>query len=442
MTVVLIIGVLIGLNALYVAAEFAAVSVSTGRIQHQADAGNSLARRLLPYLRDAFALDRYIAACQIGITLTSLILGAYGQATLSRALTPVFASFGNLQAASAEVAAVIAVLVGLTTLQMVLGELVPKSVALQAPTRTALLTVVPMQWSLWLFSWFIRILNGSGALLLRLSGFEQSGHRHIHSAEELDLLIAESRDGGLLDAMEQRRLRRALQLGTTRAADIMVPRVQVQALDIEAPTSEALSIITASPFTRLPVYRGDIDDVIGTIHTKEVARQVGNGSAWSLADMVRPALIVPQTITADALLTRMRDERARIAIVLDEYGGTAGLISVEDVLEQVIGEFADEFKPDEPHPEPLPDGRIRLPGAQHVNELERWLDADWTNGSTHTVGGRVVQEFGRVPTEGERIVIDDVEVEVERVRSNAVRSILARAVPAGSRRLVQGKAEQ
>jgi CBS domain containing-hemolysin-like protein len=415
-----------------VAAEFAAVRVRTSRIQQQAEKGGALARRLLPFLRDAHALDRYIAACQIGITVSSLVLGAYGQATIAEALTPLFAWLGGMQAATAQATAAVVVLVALTILQMVLGELVPKSLALQYPTRVALWTVVPMQWSLRLFSWFIRVLNGSGTLVLRLFGFEHTSHRHIHSPEELELLIAESREGGVLKPEEQRRLRRALRLGLVTVAELMVPRTRIQALDLDTPGNQALATITASPFTRLPVHRGGFDDIVGFVHAKDAARlAAAHPDALSLRALVRPILAVPRQMTAERLLTRMREERQQFAIVLDEFGGTAGLVSIEDVLQEVIGDVVDELKPAASRPERLPDGRVRLPGDLRITEVEPWIGTPWGEGTAHTVGGRVVHAFGRVPRAGERIAVEGVTVEVERVRRHAVVSVLA--APVGPR---------
>ncbi|HTE18389.1 MAG TPA: CNNM domain-containing protein, partial [Armatimonadota bacterium] len=195
---------LIALTALYVAAEFAAVSVRRSRVRQRAEQGDAAAIRLLPYLDDPQALDGYIAACQIGITLTSLIIGAYGQASMGAPLAEVIQSIRPMQDSTARSTAAGIILVTLTVLAMVLSELVPKSLALQFPTQVALRTSLPMKWSLAVFSIFIKFLNGSGNLALRAMGVTPVGHRHIHSPEEIDLLIAESRDGGLLEPDEHR----------------------------------------------------------------------------------------------------------------------------------------------------------------------------------------------------------------------------------------------
>src|SRR3954452_14238264 len=265
-----VIGLLILLTGLYVAAEFAAVSARRSRLRRLAEDGDVLALRLLPVLEDPRALDRYIAASQVGITLSSLLLGAYGQATLAPRLMPLLARFENLQPSTVESASVAIVLVFLTTLEVILGELVPKSLALQNPTRTALFTVLPMQWSIRAFSWSITLLNGSGGLLLRALRLPATGHRHVHSPEEIALLIAESRDGGLLEPQEQVRLHRSLRLGLRVARQLMVPRSRLVALEATTPMPDVLRVAASSPYSRLPVYRKTLDDIIGILRTKDV----------------------------------------------------------------------------------------------------------------------------------------------------------------------------
>lgn len=420
----LVIFVLIVLTALYVAAEFAAVSVRKSRVRQRAEGGDAAALRLLPFVEHPVQLDRYIAACQIGITLTSLILGAYGQATLGRALAPLFAEMG-LSPAAAQSTATVAVLVGLTAVAMVLGELAPKSLALRTPTEVALATSLPMKWSLWLYAPFLRFLNGSAVGLLKLFGMEDGGHRHIHSPEEIDLLIAESRDGGLLEPDEHRRLRRALQLGVRPARHLMVPRQEIAALDVDTPIGRAMEIVAESPYTRLPVYRGDIEHVIGVLHTRDLlVRQLTGRPIESLEGLLRPILSVPGSITAEALLARMREARTHQALVLDEFGGVSGLVTLDDVLTEVMGEVGDELKGSDPTPERLADGRVRLPGFLRLDEAEHWIGI-YLDGESDTVGGRVTEELGHVPGVGETVRICGVEFEVEGVLHNAVTSVIA-----------------
>jgi putative hemolysin len=424
----LVILLLTALTALYVAAEFAAVSVRTSRIQQAADDGSALARRVLPYLRDGHALDRYIAASQVGITLAALVSGAYAQAQIAPVLTPLFARLGGLQTAAAESTSALVVLVGLTAFQMVLGELVPKSLALHAPTRVALWTVLPMQWSLALLGWFIEMLNGSGRAILRLLRVPESGHRHVHSADEIAYLVTESGKGGLLKPNEQLRLRQALRLGDRPARELMVPRTAIVALDADTPMPMVVRVATESPYTRFPVYEDTIDEIIGIVHVRDVATaSAADGDGVTLRNLLRPVLVAPASMHADRLLVRLKEERRTMAVLVDEYGGTAGLITIDNILDDLIGDIADEFRPNTPAPERLPDGRVRLPGALPVDDARAWTRVAWEHRAA-TVGGLVTAWLDRVPQPGERLTIEGVRVEVERVEHRAVRSVIVTPV--------------
>ncbi|MHB0914941.1 MAG: hemolysin family protein [Thermoleophilia bacterium] len=426
----LVIIVLIAVNALYVAAEFAAVSVRRSRIRQLAEEGNASARRLLPSLEDAGKLDRYVATCQIGITFSSLVLGAYGQATLAVELAPLFERWGGMQTIAAQSASAGAVLLGLTVLQVIFGELVPKSLALQHPTRTALYTFAPMRWSQIALSWFIAILNGSGVAILKLLRMPYGGHRHVHSPEEIDMLIVQSREGGLLEPDEQQRLHEAIQLSERPARQLMVPRRYLTTIDIETPVSEILQEVANGPYTRLPVYRESVDNVVGMLHTKDlVLHYLAYGSVTSIKELMRPVLFVLENVTAYHLLTLLREGRSHQAIVIDEYGGIEGLVTLEDVLTELFGEVSDEFKGEQSQPERMPDGRLRLPGLMHLDDIEAWIGVRW-EGEAKTIGGHVTEILGHVPVEGERITIDGVMVEVEHVAHHAVASLLATPIAA------------
>ncbi len=421
----LLIAVLIGFNGLFVAAEFAAVSVRRSRIRQMAEEGNALARALLPTLKEAPRLDRYIAACQVGITVSSLVLGAYGQATLGQALTPVFESWGDMQVVAAQSTSAAVILIGLTTLQMILGELVPKSLALQYPTRLALLTVVPMRWSEKLLAWFIVILNGSGWIVLKLLGVEPKAHRHLHSAEEIKYLVAESREGGHLRPEEQRRLNQALGLTRRTARELMVPRTRVVAVPRAGGVARAVEVAATMPYTRLPVYDGSIDQVIGLVHVKDLAATaLADGPPDDTLDgYIRPILAVHEAVSADRVLTLMREERGVMAVVVDDFGGTSGIITTEDILSELLGDVADEFKHAGGAPERLPDGHVRIPGDMLLDETERWVGTRW-EGDSDTVGGLVMERLGRVPQPGDRLEIDGVAAEVEKVERRAVVTVL------------------
>ena len=427
-TALVVVVVLTVLTALYVAAEFSAISVRRSRVRQMAEDGHFLALRLAPFVADARKLDTYIAASQIGITLTSLILGAYGQAAITPTITQWIMPWADGDAAWALSVASIATLVALTTFNVIVGELVPKTLALQHPTPVALATVMPMLWSLTLYRPFIGVLNGSGNLILRLFGVQQSGHRHVHSPEELELLIAESRDGGLLEPDEHRRLQRALRLNLRQAKQLMVPRPKISAIDINTPLNKVIDVVSQSPFSRVPVYRDSIDNIVGMLHIKDLVRWlVGDGGTGTttLAGLIRPMASVHESVTVDRVLRQLRERRSHQALVVDEFGGTAGLLTLEDVLSELLGDVGDEFRPGEPVPEELPDGRMRLPGSLSVEDAEVLLRTSFETDAT-TVGGLVTAALGHLPVAGERVNVGAFELTVEQVARRAVETVLAR----------------
>ena len=428
LSAILIVAALILINAVYVGAEFAAVSARRSRIQQLADEGNPLAAWLLPLIESPAALDRYIAACQIGITLSSLVLGAYAQRTIAVWVAPFFVEWGGLQGVAAQSTSSASVLLVLTVAQVIFAELVPKSLALQYPTQSALYTLIPMVPSLWVYRPFIMWLNGSGILLLRLLGSPSQTHRHIHSPDEIELLIAESRDGGLLEPDEHRRLQRALRLNLRQAKQLMVPRRKISAIDINTPLEQVVGIVSQSPFSRLPVYRGSIDNIVGMLHTKDLVRwRVSGARDEGLASLVRPIASVHESVTADRVLRELRERRSHLALVVDEFGGTAGLLTLEDVLSELLGDVGDEFKAGDPVPETLPDGHFRLPGSMAVDDAEILLNTEWDSDAT-TIGGLVTAALGRLPVPGDRATAGEYEFEVERVADRAPESLLARPV--------------
>ncbi len=343
LTALVVVVVLTVLTALYVAAEFSAISVRRSRVRQMAEDGHFLALRLVPFVADARKLDTYIAASQIGITLTSLILGAYGQAAITPTIALWLAPWASGDAAWALSVASVATLVALTTFNVIVGELVPKTLALQYPTPVALATVMPMLWSLAIYRPFIGVLNGSGNLVLRMFGVQQSGHRHVHSPEELELLIAESRDGGLLEPDEHRRLQRALRLRLRSARDLMVPWHEVEVVDVDDPLWAVIDRLSQSAFTRVPVFRGERTQVVGILNTKRLAlRRLQGAVPGSLADLVQPPVTTSPATTGDRLLALFQQRRTHHAIVSDDAGSALGLVTLEDVLRAFLGEMPDD----------------------------------------------------------------------------------------------------
>lgn len=353
---------MIAINALYVAAEFASVSARRARIQQLATTGNRLARVLEPIMSDPRRLDTYVATCQLGITASSLVLGFYGQAAIARQLAPAFQRWGNLQEAAAQPVATTIVLVLLTTLQVVLGELLPKSVAIRLPERIALLTVLPLRWSTIMFRPVIALFNGAGNLVLKLLRVPVAGHHaHVHSPEEIELLVAESAKGGMLEADERQLLRNALRVGELSAAEVMVPRTSLVAASLDIPLPELLQLVSSSGYSRIPLFRDTIDHIEGIVHIKDLFRLHVERNP-DVASALRTVPFVPETKLAVDVWNLLQQENKYVAIVFDEFGGTAGMLTMEDLLEEIFGELQDESD-DETEPVVAgPDGRMRVDG--------------------------------------------------------------------------------
>jgi CBS domain containing-hemolysin-like protein len=424
---VLVVAALILVNAVYVAAEFAAVSARRSRIRQLAEEGNPLASWLLPVLEKPAMLERYIAACQIGITVSGLVLGAYAEASIADALAPLLVQAG-LQTGTAHSTSLAVVLLLLTVASVIFAELVPKALALQYPTQSALYAVLPMAPSMWAYRPLITWLNGTGLVLRRLLGAPPKAHRHIHSPEEIELLIAESRDGGLLEPDEHRRLRRALRLNLRQTKQLMVPRPDISAIDITTPLDDVIRLVAQSPYSRLPVYRDSIDNIVGMLHTKDLVRWlVGGGTSETLSSVIRPIASVHESVTVDRVLRHLRERRTHQALVVDEFGGTSGLITLEDVLSELLGDVGDEFKAGEPVAEALPDGRFRLPGSMPVEDAATFLGTMWETTAT-TVNGFITEALGHLPTPRERVVVGDFEFQVEDVHRRTVVTVLAQRI--------------
>ncbi len=429
LTIFLVVTILLLVNALYVAAEFATVGVRHSQVQKLANEGHWLARQLLPIVTDTAQLDRYIAACQIGITLSSLVLGAYGQATLAQDLAPLFQELGALQPLAAQSTAALVVLIGLTVTQMVFGELVPKSLALQYPLHIALYTHLPMRWSLALLKGFIYILNGSGNLVLRALRLQHSRHRHVHSPDEIDMLIAESREVGLLRPDEQQRLHQALFLSRRSARQFMVPRRMVKGVAADTPPRDLMKIVIESPFSSLLVYEGDGETPIGILHAKDVCTHyVATGKLPTAREIMRELVVVLSDLPGDRLLAIMRERHVQKVIVIDEFGTMRGLVTLDDVLSALVGDIGDEFKEGRVAAEPLPDGRYRLAGTTRLDDAAAITGLHWP-GDASTVAGFVITALERIPEAGERFTIAGIDIEIEQMAGPAIESVLVVPAP-------------
>lgn len=407
---------MIFINGLFVAAEFATVAARKTRISHMAGQGNRLAKRMLTIVEDGPTLDRYIAACQLGITASSLVLGAYGQNVAASYLAPLLANW-NVATPVAESIAATTMLLLFTILQVVLGELFPKSVAIQYPERVALGTVIPMRWSQVPLSLFIWFFNGSGNLLLRLLGHKLEGsHGSVHSPKEIEILVKESHMGGLLDGAERQMLRNALRMRDLIAKQVMVPRIRLVAASTAETVDQIIAKISAAGVSRIPLYEANIDSIVGFVHIKDLFRLQMKGIQQPQV-VVREVVYVPETLPIADVWETLSQKHQYIAIVFDEYGGTAGLITIEDMIEEIFGELQDEFDEEITLAFYDKDGRFHLRGDLLVTDINEYLDLKLPEDGADTLGGLVFNTLERAPEPGDEVTIDDLPIRVEVVES-------------------------
>lgn len=420
MEAAVIIAVLVVLNGLFVAAEFAIIGASKTSVEASAGRGVAGAARLLRVLRSPQLVDRFIATAQLGITLSSLGLGMYGEHVLAvwieGQLTGVQESWRWLP--SHAIASVLAI-TALTYLHIVFGEMVPKSLALQHAERTARFVMTPMRVIQTALYPFIIGLNGLGNFALKLVGVERRETNDTHlSPEELQLIVEESEEVGAIRADAGGLLRELFEFGGLDAAEAMVPRVRVSGIPAGASAETVRRIVRETRHTRYPVYEGDLDHIVGMLHVKDLLRRVVSGEAISARD-ARPMPSVPETMALDDVLATMQRQRTHMAVVLDEHGGTAGVITLEDLFEEVVGEI-DEGKPSKPPLEKLDGGILLARGTVRLDEVGQAWDLDLEHDDVDSVSGLVLAQLGRTPVAGDVVEWERLRVEVVETRGKGV----------------------
>lgn len=411
---ILIISIMVAFNALYVAAEFATVGSRRSRVQEAAGTSES-ARKLLKILRDSKALDNYVAACQIGITLSSIAAGAYGQAQLTPLLEPYLGAAGRT-------AAIAIVLVAITGVQVILGELLPKTAALRYPERLAMATIVPMQISQWLFKPLVTVFNGSAFALMRLGklNIDQS-HAHVHSPEELAGLYRASAEGGLIDSAERDMLAGVLNVEARIVREIMTPRLRLETVSGAIPVGEALAMTAASSHSRFPVTGEDPDDIVGLVHLRDLFNEARANPAAPASSVVRPVLAVAEVMTVPGLWQHLRDQEQHAAIVVNEYGSVTGMITLEDAIEEIFGELQDEFDVED-EPITLAGRRVSVRGDVLLDVLHDRYGLSFPDEEVDTVGGWLWHHLGRRPVSGDEVEVGEsgVSIRVESVEGRVV----------------------
>jgi CBS domain containing-hemolysin-like protein len=422
--IVLVCLALVALNGIFVAAEFALIATPKGAIERRADGGR-FAQRLINLLSSAKEQDTYIATCQLGITLASLALGIYGEARLATALRPYL---GELPFIGVAALASILALSAATLAHIVLGEIGPKSVALQYPEGVTRLAYWPMRVLLVVFYPLVRGLNGFANVVLRLVGVQrhENSREQSYTPEELQLIVEESAEGGAIRSESGELLRELFEFGALTAGESMTPRVRVVGIPVGATPDDIRRIISSSRESRYAVYDGDLDHVVGMVHAKDLLRRLLANEPVRPAD-ARPMPVVPETAPLDDVLTTMQRAKAHLAIVIDEHGGTAGLISLEDLFEEVVGDIA-EGGTEQAGPVTLVDGSVRAAGTLRLDELGQHFDLTLEHDDVDSVSGLVLALLGRTPVVGDVVEYGRLRLEVTEVSGLGVREVRARIV--------------
>jgi CBS domain containing-hemolysin-like protein len=407
------VGVLILLNAFFVAAEYGLVTARRTRIIELHHQGNRRARDVLRITSDP---PHFIAAMQLGVTLTSLGIGALGEHALAKAFDPWLAS---------ALAVALAYLI-LTFLHVVIGELVPKGVALGHSEGTALAVSAPVRAFFTLFKPFIWVLEWATELVLHWLGLQPPGAEdEVLSEAELRMVVSQSTRGGEIEQQEQEMLYKVFDFADKEAADVMVPRPEVVALSIDLPPEQALEAVMDAPYTRYPVYRGTLDDVVGILHVRDLFHALRDrGMAdVKIEDIVRPAHIVPETKDLAALLTEFRRTNQHMAIVVDEYGETEGIVTLEDLLEEIVGEIEDEFDLPDESVEQVDDDTVKIDGTFPIDDFNERFHTALPAEDYHTVAGFVFGLLGRAPEVGDDVSHDGLRFDVLEVDGTRIEKI-------------------
>jgi putative hemolysin len=404
---------LVVLNAFFVAAEYGLVTARRTRIMELQNQGLKGARRVLQITADP---PRFISAMQLGVTLTSLGIGALGEAALSHAFDKYLST----------ILAVLLAYLLLTYVHVVLGELVPKGIALGHSARTALVVATPVRVFFVVFRPLIWVLQRSTEVVLKVFGLEVPGAENdVLSETELRMLVSSSTEHGEIEEQEQEMLYKVFDFADKEVSDVMVPRPEVVALSIDLPPDEALDAVMTSPYTRYPVYRGSLDTIVGVLHIRDLvsaARDRGF-SEIDIESLLRPPFVVPETKDLAALLTEFRRRNQHMAIVVNEYGGMEGIATLEDLLEEIVGEIEDEFDLPDESVEQVDEDTVRIDGTFPIDDFNEQFHVSLPQEDFHTIAGFVFGQLGRAPTVGDVVVHDGLSfevVEVEGTRINRV----------------------
>lgn len=411
---------LLAVNAFFVAGEFALVTVERSRVGRMASEGDRRARRVVTGLE---RLSFHLSGAQLGITVSSLVLGLVAEATLGPLIEPILDAVGLSRDLVPGFTVALALVVG-TAAQLVFGELIPKNLAITFPLRTSFSFGLPMLTVNGVLSPIIHVLNATANSTIRLLGMEPREElAGVRSMEELELIIRASGEGGELSDDELALLTRSISFAENLTSDVMVPRVNVIGISEESSVADLRARSVESGHSRFPIYRESLDNIVGVAHVKDTLRVPSDARETSpVTDYMRPALVIPETQPVDTVLVELRTRGSGMAIVADEYGGTAGIVTSEDLLEEIFGDIEDEYDPVDTSPGTTTDDH--LSGLLHRHEVEELIGWAWPEGRYETLGGLVTAVLGRTAEVGDTVTLDGWAFQVTAVDATRVDRVL------------------
>jgi len=411
--------ILIGINGFFVAIEFAVVTSRRSRIDQIAYPHSRSAAVVHSWIDDDHSKDRLIAASQLGITIASLALGVVGENAFQSLFYKLFSGFEGLSPTLENVIRVLPFALSLiivSGLHVIFGEQIPKVAALRKPETHARTIALPMEWFRTVTGPFNRLLDAVANGVLRILGLEHTGgHSMLYSVEELKQIVTESEESGLIKVAERDILNAVFDFRNLVTRQVMVPRTEVVMVEADAPISELIQVADTLPYSKFPVYERDTDHILGVIYVKDLIKVLANHREdATLRGLIREAIFVPETLPVDQLLAHFRVQRQHIAIALDEYGGTAGIVTLEDVLEELVGEVQDEFEKDEmPEILHLTDGSHLVSGLTLITAINDEFDLNITDENYDTIAGYVMGRLERIPVIGDMVVIGKWSIRVD-----------------------------
>ncbi len=414
---------LVLLNGFFVAAEFAIVKVRASQVELKAKTGNQTAKIAKNILAN---LDAYLSATQLGITLASLGLGWIGESVVSEIIIASMGLFGfeiTLELAH-QIALPIAFLL-ITILHIVFGELAPKSIAIQRPVTTTFAVAIPLNVFYYIFRPFIWVLNGFANVILKKIGISPIHGHEVHTSEELQLLLDQGKESGALDSSEHELIKNVFDFNDRTVKKIMIPRTSIVAIDIDSDYKEFVNFVINEGYTRLPVYRNTIDDIIGYIHVKDLLVKELKDQKIRLSDLIRPVYFIPESKKIADLLSEMKNKRnPNMAIVLDEFGGTAGLVTMEDIIEELVGEIQDEHDEEKPKVVKLGDNEYLIDAQSTISDVNEFLPHALPEDDEYdSVAGLMNVVFEKIPDLGEEIEFSGYKFIVTQKKRNNVEMV-------------------